>query len=77
MLTYILRSASLAWLFVTNPVATSPLLARSSYVVKDSHNVPNGWTNVGPAPSNALLNLHIGLKQGKYEALERNLYEGG
>lgn len=76
MLTYALRSASAILLLAANAAIASPVLARSPYVVKDSHNVPSGWRDVGPAPSDTLINLHVGLKQGQYDELERHLYEG-
>jgi len=47
----------------------------SGYVVKETHHVPRGWTNLGPAPGHAKLAIRIGLKQAKWDELERHLYE--
>ncbi len=57
-------------------VLGSPLRGRSSYTVKECHPVPATWSNVSSAPLNHIVNLQIGLKQGKLEELERRLYEG-
>ena len=76
MLTHTLRSVSLAFLIATTTVLTSPVRTRSPYVVKDTHNVPNKWYRVGPAPANKIINLHIGLRQSQFDELERHLYEG-
>ena len=76
MLTYVFHSASLGLLLATGTVIGSPLRSRSPYAIKDSHNVPSMWNEVGPAPADKLMNLHIGLKQGQFDELERHLYEG-
>ena len=76
MLTNIFRSASLAFLIAATTVLSSPVRTRSPYVVKDTHNVPNKWHKVGPAPPNHIINLHIGLRQSQFDELERQLYEG-
>ena len=76
MLMLALQSGSLAFLLATTGVIASPVRTRSPYVVKDVHNVPNRWWNSGPAPAHRIINLHIGLKQGQFDELERNLYEG-
>jgi tripeptidyl-peptidase-1 len=49
---------------------------RSSYAVKETHHVPRQWTRVGPAPAWHMINLQIGLKQGRFDELEKHLYEG-
>lgn len=66
----------LALLAASTAVLSSPLRSRTEYAVKDTHNVPSKWHEVGPAPSHALLHLHIGLKQSQFDELERHLYEG-
>lgn len=76
MLMHLVPSASLALLLASGSVNASPLQARSPYVVKDSHNAPSMWNDIGPAPSDTLINLHIGLKQSQFDELERHLYEG-
>jgi len=76
MLTNTVRAASLAFLLATGLVLTSPVRTRTAYEVKDSHNVPSKWSNIGYAPPNTVINLHIGLRQSKFDELERHLYEG-
>ena len=76
MLTHVFRSVSLALFVLTTSVLSSPVRIRSPYVVKDKHHVPNRWSNIGPAPADNLLNLHIGLRQSQFDELERHLYEG-
>lgn len=76
MLIHAIRSASLVALLAASSVFTSPLRSRTPYAVKESHNVPNKWNNIGPAPPNTVINLHIGLKQSQFDELERHLYEG-
>lgn len=66
----------LALLAASTTVLSSPLRSRTEYAVKDTHNVPSKWYEVGPAPAHALLHLHIGLKQSQFDELERHLYEG-
>ena len=56
--------------------SASPLRSRSPYVVKDNHPVPSGWEIVAPAPREGLIHLQIGLKHGRFDELERHLYEG-
>ena len=71
-----LLSVSLALLAASAPILSSPLRSRTEYAVKDTHNVPRQWYQVGPAPKHKLLNLHISLKQSRFDELERHLYEG-
>ena len=56
--------------------AGTPLARDTTYAVKDTHNVPCKWERVGPAPGEHVLNMQIGLKQARFEELERHLYEG-
>ena len=56
--------------------AAGPLKARSPFVVKESHHVPKEWVQREGAPKDKYLNLHIGLKQGNFQELEKTLYEG-
>lgn len=76
MLIHAIRSASLVALLAASSVFTSPLRSRTPYAVKESHNVPKKWNDIGPAPPNTVINLHIGLKQSQFDELERHLYEG-
>lgn len=49
---------------------------RSLYTLKERHHVPRSWSRVGPAPAQHMIQLQIGLKQGQFSELERQLYEG-
>ena len=69
-------SVSFALLATSAPIFASPLRSRTEYAVKDTHNVPGKWYQVGPAPANKVLHLHISLKQSQFDELERHLYEG-
>lgn len=71
-----LHSVSLALLAASTTILTSPLRSRTEYAVKDTHIVPSKWYEVGPAPPDTLLHLHISLKQSQFDELERHLYEG-
>lgn len=65
----------LTCLFAAFTVA-SPVSRRSDFVVKDYHPAPRAWTNIGRAPKDHLLHLRIGLSQGRFDELERHLFEG-
>lgn len=54
----------------------SPINARSPYAVKGSHPVPNGWTQMYRAAGDQLMELRIGLKQGNFKELEKQLFQG-
>ena len=69
-------SVPVALLAASAPISASPLRSRTEYAVKDTHNVPSKWHQVGPAPANKVLHLHISLKQSQFDELERHLYEG-
>ena len=60
----------------TTAVSASGLSQRSPYLLKETHNVPNRWKEVGaPAPDHVIY-LQIGLRQSNFEELEEHLYEG-
>ena len=51
-------------------------LDSNDFVVKHSwKDVPRGWELRGPAPANYTLNLHISLKQAKFDELVANLWQ--
>jgi tripeptidyl-peptidase-1 len=54
----------------------SPIKVRTDYAVKEVHPAPRKWTPAGRAPLNHMLHLQIGLKQERFDELERHLYEG-
>lgn len=70
------RTALLTLSIAANIVFGSPVKTRSTYAVKETHNVPSKWSRVGPAPRDHLINLSIGLRQSQFDELERHLYEG-
>jgi tripeptidyl-peptidase-1 len=53
----------------------SPIQARSPYVVKETHYVPREWTKLERAHGGKTIQLQIGLKQGRFEELDRHLHE--
>ena len=57
-------------------VLGSPIHIRTPYAVKETHSVPRKWSRVGPAPADHLISLSFGLKQSRFDELERHLYEG-
>jgi hypothetical protein len=48
----------------------------STYSLKEHHYVPRAWPRVGDAPPDHILSLRIGLTQGRFDELEKDLYEG-
>ena len=46
------------------------------YVVKDSHSIPDGWINRGPAPGDHPITLHVGLREGMGLELEQFVNQG-
>jgi tripeptidyl-peptidase I len=66
--------AALASCFV--PAIASPIARRSDLIVKDFHQAPPAWANIGAPPTEHMLHLSIGLTQSRFSELERHLYEG-
>lgn len=71
-----MRTLLCTLLLSADAVFGSPVRARSSYAVKDIHRVPARWTNVGTPAADHMIRLTIGLKQGRFDELERHLNEG-
>lgn len=65
----------LSLLFLAANAASLPRRISSSYALKEAHNVPRTWTQLGPAPRDHMLDLQIGLKQSRFDELERHLLE--
>ena len=63
---------SLALLAIT-AVAT-PLQSRH-LAVKETHPVPHGFTRERDAPGHHLLRIQVGINQGRFDELEKHLYE--
>ena len=58
-------------------IGASPLdLTSSSYAVKESYDVPSQWTMIDEPAQHQTINLHIGLRQSRYNELENILLEG-
>ena len=47
----------------------------TDYTVKETHAIPRGWSRVSKPPSDHLVDLQIGLKQDRFDELEKHLYE--
>jgi hypothetical protein len=76
MLLHIFRDVLTAFLVCASTISASTFHHRADYALKERHHVPRSWSRVGPAPSQHKIQLHIGVKQGNFSELERNLYEG-
>jgi hypothetical protein len=48
----------------------------SSYQLKEYHHVPRSWSRTGAAPPDHIISLRVGLKQSRFDELEKNLFEG-
>jgi len=59
---------------VATGVIATPV-ARSSYAVKETHFVPRDWSRLGRSHGGKTIQLQIGLKQGSFEELDRQLHE--
>lgn len=70
-----MRAIALSLLLAAQAVWASPV-RRSVYEVKDTHRVPFKWTEVGTPSADHPIRLTIGLKQSRFDELERHLYEG-
>ena len=57
-------------------LASAALASASPYKLKEYHPVPRGWTQIGQAPRTHSIQLEIGLKQSRFDDLEKDLYEG-
>ena len=66
----------LAAVIVAPAALASPIHARSPYIVKETHSVPREWTKLERAHGGKTIQLQIGLKQGRFDELDRHLHEG-
>lgn len=55
---------------------SSGLSSRSSYTVKEKHHVPSNWARVARASADYEIELHIGLRQARFDELDQRLFEG-
>ena len=60
---------------LTAQAAFAAPYAGSTFAAKDTHNAPAAWLRTGRADPDQLIRLNIGLTQGRFDELERNLYE--
>lgn len=51
-------------------------IARTPYVVKEKHFVPKEWQRLERSHGGKTIQLQIGLKQGRFDELDRHLHEG-
>ena len=64
-------------LAIAHLAASSPVNnVQFTHAVKESHKVPSQWTRINVPLPQHVINLHIGLKQNRYEDLEKHLVEG-
>lgn len=57
--------------------SASPLAdVSTAYALKSSHHVPRKWLNLGPAPPDHIINLQIGLRNGRFGEILGHLDEG-
>lgn len=77
MLYWLVKSGRILFFTTFLPlILSSPVRSRSLYSVKDTHRVPDNWLCVGRASKDYKIRLRIGLKQHRFDELERQLYEG-
>lgn len=51
-------------------------IARTPYVVKETHYVTKEWVQLDRSHGGSTIQLQIGLKQGRFDELDRHLHEG-
>jgi hypothetical protein len=61
---------------LTALVLSTPVGGRAGYRIKETHPPPSKWRRLGPAPSDYILHLQIGLRQGRFHELESYLQAG-
>lgn len=70
-----MRSTALFVAALSAGVCVAKPFQNRAYAVKETHILPRDFTRVGDAPSNHLIRLQVGLKQGRFDELEQHLYE--
>lgn len=67
---------SLSFFLIHLPaILAVPLESRTDYALFSSHEAPREWQKQGKADPSHMINLRIGLKQQKFDELEKHLYE--
>jgi tripeptidyl-peptidase-1 len=76
----LLTSAAVSALLTFAPLVVStpaPLRdASTAYALKSFHHAPRKWARIGDAPSDHVIRLQIGLKQGRFDEILKHLDEG-
>lgn len=67
--------ASALFAAIATREALATPIARSLYVVKETHHVPKGWQRLERSHGSKTIELQIGLKQGHFDELDRHLRE--
>jgi tripeptidyl-peptidase-1 len=67
---------TIAFIITLATQALATPIARTPYVVKETHFVPKEWTKLDRSHGRATIQLQIGLKQGRFDELDRHLHEG-
>jgi len=65
-----------SYLLLFLPALGQTVNPRSNIRVKESHVVPVNWQRIGFPLEEHVINLRIGLKQGDFAELERQLHYG-
>lgn len=65
----------LTCLIIFGSAIAAPTLAGDSYSIKERHNVPLGWQNIGSVPDSHSISLHVGLAQNNQAEIERHALE--
>ncbi|KAL9084023.1 MAG: hypothetical protein Q9159_005445 [Coniocarpon cinnabarinum] len=55
--------------------AALPATSQDNFAIKEKHNVPRGWQRISDAPGDHEVDLQIGLKQSRFDELQRHLFE--
>jgi len=70
-----ITSSCIALLVLYASLTRRTIALSTTYLVKESIEVPEGWVKVGRATAGHTLNLHLGLPQPNFGLLEQHLYE--
>lgn len=68
---YLLLISALAYISVA-----SGLSSRSSYAIKETHQVSHNWLRGERAPEDHRIEFHIGLRHSRFDELEQHLFDG-
>jgi tripeptidyl-peptidase-1 len=60
---------------VASPTPLGNVDASTAYALKSFHHAPRKWERLSAAPSDHVLTLQIGLKQGRFDDILQHLHE--